>query len=590
MARTRTKKGSTGGHSALSEMVQEIRAVHNLRQQSTGIYGEDGIADIITFCNHPDLLNLPASKLNLFMSQKVVLKCLYMGSRGNKELQLDADEWEWLYEREDVYETKEVIEKLKERERSNFRFSELSLIIGRRSSKTVLASIIAVYEAYKILMVGGGDPYEFYQIPNDQEIAIINLANSGPQAQRLFSQIKARLRGSKFFQGRVDEPISASCIKLFTDFDIKRKREGGNNVKIEGTIHLVCGHSNPNTLRGYTSICIIFDELGFYDEGTKVSGSEFYEALTPPVSQFTPYGDGLIVEISTPGPKTGILYKLWKQSWETGGHLSFRMPTWLFNPNYAEDNDELVKAKKRDKAKYDVEYGSVWPESGLVGFYFPEKVVDRCLEMSEQLMIMPEDIPTRGGEYYMHVDPALTGNNYAAVIVRKQMYRNTQGIVSPRVVLSKVMVWYPETNHGLNYLEIDQAILDECLKFRPTIITYDQWNSEGSMQMLRRRGFNVRKTSFGRGYKNKIFQNLRDLMIQPELGLYLWEHPLLVAEMRNIKYRGLPSGQGQNIGADPRGECPTDDCMDCLAGAAFMACGNYHNALPAGVLVYTGWR
>jgi hypothetical protein len=77
-------------------------------------------------------------------------------------------------------------------------------------------------------------------------------------------------------------------------------------------------------------------------------------------------------------------------------------------------------------------------------------------------------------------------------------------------------------------------------------------------------------------------------MSRPERGLYLYDDGLLVRELMNIKFR--PTPRGQSIGADTRGECPTDDLADCLGGAAFMACGQHSHQLPESQVVYTGSR
>lgn len=581
------------GNSALMTTMQEIRANHNLKADVKGEY-EDGCPDIVTFCNSPDFLNLPANNFKLWPTQILVMKCLYMGSRGNRHVRLSTEEWEWLYSNVEIHDTAKIIEKLKERERhitdDKFRFSELTMILGRRSSKTVIASIVSSYEAYKLLCVGNGDPYKFYDIPYDQEIAILNVANSGPQAHRLFSQVKARLRGSKCFQGRIDS-VSASTIKLFTDYDLKRKRDGGGSLKIEGTVHLVSGHSNPATLVGYTNMCVVFDELGYYDEGAKAAGRDFYEALTPPVAQFAPFGDGIIVEISTPGPKNGILYKIWKEGFDEPNMLSFRFPTWIFNPKMDEEgNTEMTKARNRDKAMFDVQWGAEWPESGMYGFYFPEDVINKVLEESSKRGIFPDDIPVRGREYYLHFDPALSGANYAVVIVSKTMYRDSQGQLQPRVSLAKVVVWSPEPNKGLDSVKIEDEILHICKQYRPVKITCDQMGSQTFLSILRRHGFDVEVNSYNRSFKNQIYQQLRELMLKPELGIHLWDHPLLTMELRYLKYSPLPGGRGCRIGADVRSECPTDDVCDCLSGATWAACKTFHKALPMSGVVYTGYR
>ena len=77
----------------IREAIAELKVSHGLVEQAgTG----DDIVDIITFCERPDLLNLPANNLNLFVSQRVVLKCLYIGSRGNEGIRLTDEEIQWL--------------------------------------------------------------------------------------------------------------------------------------------------------------------------------------------------------------------------------------------------------------------------------------------------------------------------------------------------------------------------------------------------------------------------------------------------------------------------------------------------------------
>ena len=127
------------------------------------------IVDIMTFCDDPEYLSLPNSNFNLYLSQRVILKTFYMGTRGNENLKLTKEEWGWLYSKmgKDVkgdmaYERniEQVIEKLQEKEKAqaqalidndkdaydNHNFRELLLVLGRRSSKTILSSIITSYE------------------------------------------------------------------------------------------------------------------------------------------------------------------------------------------------------------------------------------------------------------------------------------------------------------------------------------------------------------------------------------------------------------------------------------------------------------
>ena len=429
------KKKEDSSFSVAFDALADLKKQHGLEDARHINTSKDNIVDIMTFCNDPLFLNLTSYNMPLFISQRVVLKSFYMGSRGNEKLTLTQEEWDWLYENEKICEISKVIEKIKLKESSRsstnpLRFSELTLVLGRRSSKTALAAIIAVYEAYKLLVINNGDPYGFYKVPHEREIAVINVATSKDQSHRLFAEIRTHIRRAPFFANRISAlGTTTEIIRLYTDLDLRNRQTNATSLQIQGSILVYCGHSNPDSLRGWAAICIVFDELAFYDEAAKTSGREFFEALSPSVAYFAEFGDGIKVEISSPGPKTGIFYEQWKLSLSTdkekaaaASHiLSFRMPTWLFNPLFTYENPELVGARARDKAKFDVEYGAEWPEGGMYGFYFPEELIKDSLQVSQEAGVI-EEMDVLGGEHFIHVDPASTNNNYAVVVVRKEAY------------------------------------------------------------------------------------------------------------------------------------------------------------------------
>lgn len=567
------------GTSALYETVERLKREHSLVAAE-----ERKMVDIITFCTDARYLDLPGNNFRLWQSQVIVLKCLYMGSQGNENLSLTPDEVKWLYDKKQ----NNVVEWLKKRDSGERRerIFELILVLGRRSGKTMLSSVISAYELYKLLMVGNGDPYVYYGIPYDKEIAILNVATSRGQAGRLFADIKARIRNAPFFRGRI-AGVGADAIRVYTDVDLAKKEDPTINVPVEGSVLIVCGHSNPDSLRGYQTICLLFDELAFYDESDKVSGTYFYNTLKASVGDFSRMGAGLTISISTPGPKTGVFYKLWKETMDINvpGKLSFRMSTWDFNADRNYDTDpELVSARKFDAGSFEIEYGAEWPEGGMYGLYFPEQLVQAALrtDISQELR------PDGRSQYFFHVDPALSGNRYVMVGVKRSWYRDVTGERQPRVTLAFTKVFEPDPRTGLDYATIDAEVLSFCKRFRPSFITYDQYNSVHSLQLLQKAGYKILQTAYNRGYKNKIYQNLKDLMSRPERGLHIYDDALLVRELMNIKFR--PTPRGQSIGADVRGDCPTDDLADCLAGAAFMACGQHSHQLPESQIAYTGRR
>ena len=345
---------------AMHDALAKIRSGLNLVDENSMVQKyEDGIADIMTFCYDPKLLDLPSSNFRLHRSQEIVLKALYMGSTGNRNLVLSPEDWAWLEENALQGDNQSSLDKLRWRERLrsakiSFRFTELTLVLGRRSGKTLLASIIASYEAYKLLVINHGDPHSYYGVPLNKQIWILNVATSLDQASELFGEIKARIGHGPFFRNRVEHDTE-SIIRLMTDRDLKQRAEQSTNVKLQGSIVIRCGHSNPKTLRGKAAACIIFDELAFYDESKKVSGTDFYNALKPSIAQFDKKGDGLLVEISSPWSSGGIFHDRATVGLQPESTtITFRMPTWVFNPEMPETNSILADSKKNSPEMYAV--------------------------------------------------------------------------------------------------------------------------------------------------------------------------------------------------------------------------------------------
>jgi hypothetical protein len=544
------------------------------------------IVDIMTFCEDPIYLDLPSSNLKMWLPQKIILKSFYMGTRGNENIKLNKDEWQWLYdnskheERDGVtYEKNinEVIEKLLKKEKEGFNFTELHLCVGRRGTKSILSSIISAYEAYKLLTIGEGDPHKFYGIPNGEDIHIINVALSQDQAGTLFGMIRQRLMDAPFFRNRIANATTTE-IRLYTDNDLKKKKKQGSVLDVKGSVVILCGHSNPDTLRGKSAVLILFDELAFYDESGKTPGSAFYNALEPSIKKFKQFGDARLVEISSPNSMVGIFYDLFKNA-KTANHvLSFQMPTWCVNKDIP--YEALTDERKRNPESFAIEFGAQWAKSGTYGTYFDSGLVDKCIRFD----LTPHRRPMPGFNYYLHVDPASGGDRYVAVLVAKERYTNHLGKKRIRVRLANVWIWEPQPGIGIEFSKIDREIMQICNIFHPISVSYDQYNSKQSVQLLRSHGVNTIETSYNRGFKQKIYQNLRDMMsYYPEPELWLYDDVRLILEMKALKKR--PTQRGISIVVDKHGDTKTDDIVDCLAGATAMASENLRAALPEPVVV-----
>lgn len=536
------------------------------------------IVDIMTFCDSPELLNLPGTNFNLWLPQRIILKSFYMGTRGNENLKLTQEEWQWLYdnskneEREGVIYEKnmgEVIDKLQRKERDGFNFYELHLVLGRRASKTILASVISAYEAYKLIKIGNGNPHRFYGMPDGEDISIINVALSQDQAGKLFGHIETRITKSPFFKDRMAKRTTTE-IRLYTDEDLKSKMKDPN---AKGSIQILCGHSDPKTLRGSGAVLILFDELAFYDESGKTPGSAFYNSLEPSTKKFKKFGDGRLVEISSPNSTVGIFYDIFDSAKTTDHILSYQLPTWCVNMDIPYES--MAEERKRNIGNFIIEYGAQWAKGGVYGKYFDDGLVDRCIVDG----LVPHTRPEPGYNYYLHVDPANGGDRYVALLVGKRYYSNHMGQKRSVVSLANMWIWEPQKGVGLIFNHIDRDVIAIAKAFHVLAVSYDQWNSEQSLQLLRANGINVSCISYNRNFKMKIYQNLTDMMsypTRPELLLY--NDNRLISEMKALRKKATM--RGMSLTTDKHGDVKTDDLVDSLAGAVAMASENVRPSLP----------
>jgi hypothetical protein len=599
---TKSKKASIN---PIDEAISKITSSNpSIKEKNS----HDEIVDVITFCNHPDFLDLPSERnnLRLWTSQRVILKCFYKNTIGNEDMELTKEEWQWLLDNEDdedldgvSYERniKDVIKKMMDMEKyhkdkslgNDFNegketedkkaeyFSMLHLVLGRRGSKTLMASIITVYEAYKLLVINGGNPHKYYNLPLDDEIAIINVALSQAQAGRLFGQIQARLRNSPFFKGRIAKSTTSE-IRLYTNTDLDKKALGVD-IDVNGSVILLCGHSNPDSLAGYSAILILFDEIAFYDDSGKVTGTYFFNRLKPSLSKFYNYNAGRIVMISSPNNRTGIFYDKFEEAKKDDSILSFQLPTWCANDEMNYDDKEMTNDRQSNPEMFAIEYGAQWASGGTYGNYFELGLIERCLRSD----IGPHTKPQQGFNYYAHVDPANGGNNYSMVLVAAKRYSNNRGEKRWQIHLAGTWIWKPVPGIGLQFHEIDRDVLTICQVFRPVLVTYDDFQSVHSLQFLRSHGVPCRKVQYNRGVKQKLYRNVKMLMeYQPQPELFIYEDQgnasYMISEMSNLKFKRI--ARGISLLPDKNADVKTDDVIDCLVGACSSANDGVMPSLP----------
>ena len=257
--------------------------------------------NIIEFATDQNYLNLSFKERP---AQEVILRVIY-------GLPLDDDQLK-IYHK--ITTNKKEFEAGLEKE-------EAILVLGARSGKSLLASIIALYEATrkkwaKYLNRGESGYIEVISTRQKQSEAII-----GANCLRL-------MENSYHLKGLIkDSTLSELTLK--------------NNMKI---LSLPC---NSTAGRGFPVCCLIFDEVAhFYTEGVK-SDETIFNALRPRQAQFP--GAKLIL-ISTPAAKQGLLWNFYEEGFKVPTRLTAQAETLFMNPLV--DRKFLDKEKARDCLLY----------------------------------------------------------------------------------------------------------------------------------------------------------------------------------------------------------------------------------------------
>lgn len=566
------------------------------------------IPDIITFVEDREWLGLPyhpSNPIDLYIAQRVMLKAFYRGTPGNEELTLTQEEMEWC-ERLGLNDPDRgaFIDKYN----SDDNFRELVLVWGRRSGKDFICSIIATYEAMKLLECPGGDPYKMYEISSANTINILTVANSSSQANIAFSEIRERIMNSPYFSDKfTKDGISAGAIYLLTPKDkednVEYKRKGLPQKK--GSVGIIVGHSNSDTLLGMGCIVLILDEVASYKmTGGASSGDRIYAALTPTVQTYVrkvyakdkegnfvlnEHGqkviksrtyDGKVISISSPRGKEGKFYELFHTAPSVSSRLAMRLPTWDVNPNHTRES------LRRDdntlsEGEFNMEYGAEFSGMGIENMFTEDQIKSCMIGHNYQF----REIGQPGKVYFIHLDPATSSHNYALCVLHKEHFLDPETRkVDYCIVVDHIKYWQP-FDGPINPNEVISYVIGLKRRFHIGLITYDQWASQESILKLRKAGIPNKETRFNGKYKMLIYRELENLINSGRMIVPY--HELLFNELTELQRKFTPSGFKVQPKQDGDG-VKSDDISDCLAGAAYIAIEKQVQGLPHAKLVNLG--
>jgi hypothetical protein len=405
--------------------------------------------------------------------------------------------------------------------------------LGRRSSKSTMAAIAAVYMAFC------QEDYFRKKVRKGENYYVITIANDLKQAKIALDFIRQLL---------VNSPLEKEIV-----------RETALEIALSNHCIFQAIPASARASRGKAVAMAVFDECAFGLDGDANRGTRaLFDAISPSIAQFAPHSK--ILELSSPWLADGVFYEHFMQakSGEFKGMACRQIPTWAINPGLPYGCDFLENARKKDEEAFRVEFGAEFRRNNST-LVAPE-VIDAAVNKDRTTLIPQRDLM---GTYVLALDPARGGkgrDDYVACVVHYE---------GDRLVVDKFHEF--EANFEINgkmevnIAEVEYWIAEQHRLYDFESIVLDQYNSAATIQSLAK-SFPISELTWSVSTKMRAFGKLKDLL---NSGLIeLPNHRKAIVQLKNLGVIYRASGQWSVTGGK---DSAIDDYCFCLAAAILQA-------------------
>ncbi len=249
--------------------------------------------------------------------------------------------------------------------------TEGNFVVGARGGKSMLSSVIALYEA-----TARAKHWKKFLLPGETGYAVITATRQKQSETIIQANAFRLLEGSKIAH-MIDKPLAAE-------------------LQLTNGLCIASFPCNSTAARGLPIFLLIFDEIAHYRvEGPKAD-SLIYNALRPRMAQFP---GAKCLKISTPSAKQGLLWDEFSDGFDVPDRLTIQAETRLINPEIPQAF--IDKEYKRDPDNALREFGAKFAES-VSGFF--ESCIDK---LNDAFSGGTEDTPSNrqfGTDYVAAID------------------------------------------------------------------------------------------------------------------------------------------------------------------------------------------
>ena len=243
------------------------------------------------------------------------------------------------------------------------RIREAFIIAGRRSGKSTICALLAVFYAV------WGQWKRFISLGEQPKIFVV--ATNMDQAKIILNYVKSILSLTPFLRSMV-------------------KRELSDSVELKNGTEIIVKPASWRSSRGFTCGLLILEELAFFRFETEsaLRDKEIYTAIRPGMINIR---NSLIIGISTPFARQGLLFQKYRKHWGKDGKvLIWQAPTWTMNRTLSEAELREEELESLGVAEFNSEFGAKFRED--IEGYLPLQIIERAIIKGQTIVPAKREI------------------------------------------------------------------------------------------------------------------------------------------------------------------------------------------------------
>jgi hypothetical protein len=398
------------------------------------------------------------------------------------------------------------------------------LVKGRRGGGSFIAAVTAVFVAVF-------RDYSGVLAPGERGTVMV-LAADRRQARTVF----------RYIEGLIDNvPMLAGMVVGRT----KESIDLSNRISIE--VHT----SSFRTVRGYTIVAAICDEIAFWRDDTSANpDAEVIAALRPGMSTVP---GALLLGISSPYSRRGVLWDAYRRHYGRDGSpvLVWQADTRSMNPTV--DPAVIERAYKEDEASASAEYGAEFRRD-IEGFVSREAIDAVVVPGRRELP------PVEGVSYFGFCDPS--GGSSDSMTLAVAHRENASAVLD--LVLEVRPPCSPEV--------VVEDFAETLRRYRISQLTGDRYGAEWVAERFRKAGITYKPAEKP---KSDLYRELLPAVNAQTVELL--DHPKLTAQLCQLERRTARGGK-DSIDHPPKAH---DDLANACAGVVHLVLGRPRGVTPS---------